>query len=317
MSETQMSVHGDVLSQKNLWIFTAFLAVLLIPAVVYFGYYVLAIVAVSYGASLTVELLFARFRKKKLDASWMVTPLIFALFMPSTLALWIVAVGASFGTLFAKSLFGGLGKNIFNPAVVGVLFVMISFPQDFMAQWFDPITGETSPMLPIIKLYAQDDFGYTVSQLMFGGTAGAIGETFRAGILIIGAALIWLKIIDWRIPVVFLGTLFIGTVIGQFVAPDTFVDPGSTLLVGGAVFVAVFVATDPVTAPMVSWGKVIYAIGLGFFTLLIRYFAAFPEGVVFAVILMNAIAPLIDTWFESDVATETQNEINTKEEVTT
>lgn len=290
------NVDVNVLSKKNMIIFTSFLGVLLVAAAFIFGVYVFAIAAVSYGASLTVEVLFAKFRKKELDYGWMVTPLVFTLFMPPTLPLWMAIVGASFGTFFGKSLFGGLGKNIFNPAVVGVLFITISFPADMATTWLDPVSEVIKSTTPLIELNSGAAFNYSIGDLLIGQVSGALGETFKIGILVLGLALIGLRIIDWRIPVFYLLTVFVLTYVGHLVDPDTYKDPVLSMLVGGVLFTAFFVATDPVTSPELPLGRVIYAIGLAVITVVIRYYAAFPEGVIFAVIIMNAVAPLIDGW---------------------
>jgi len=290
------NVDVNVLSKKNMIIFTSFLGVLLVAAAFIFGVYVFAIAAVSYGASLTVEVLFAKFRKKELDYGWMVTPLVFTLFMPPTLPLWMAIVGASFGTFFGKSLFGGLGKNIFNPAVVGVLFITISFPADMATTWLDPVSEVIKSTTPLIELNSGAAFNYSIGDLLIGQVSGALGETFKIGILVLGLALIGLRIIDWRIPVFYLLTVFVLTYVGHLVDPDTYKDPVLSMLVGGVLFTAFFVATDPVTSPELPLGRIIYAIGLAVITIVIRYYAAFPEGVIFAVIIMNAVAPLIDGW---------------------
>ncbi len=292
MNELQV----NILSKKKMIIFTAFLGVLLVASSLIFGVYVFAIAAVSYGASLTVEILFARFRKKELDYGWMVTPLIFTLFLPPTLPLWMAVVGSSFGTFFGKSLFGGLGKNIFNPAVVGVLFITISFPADMATTWLDPISEVIKSTTPLIELNSGAVFNYSIAELMIGQVSGALGETFKLGIIVLGLALIVMRIIDWRIPVFYLGSVFVFTYIGHMIDPATYKDPVLSLLVGGVMFAAFFVATDPVTSPELPGGRIVYAIGLGIITVIIRYYAAFSEGVIFAVIIMNAVAPLIDGW---------------------
>jgi Na+-transporting NADH:ubiquinone oxidoreductase subunit B/electron transport complex protein RnfD len=257
---------------------------------------VFAIAAVSYGASLTVEVLFAKFRKKELDYGWMVTPLVFTLFMPPTLPLWIAVVGSSFGTFFGKSLFGGLGKNIFNPAVVGVLFITISFPADMATTWLDPVSEVIKSTTPLIELNSGAAFNYSIGDLLIGQVAGALGETFKIGIIVLGLALIGMRIIDWRIPVFYLLTVFLFTYVGHLLDPTTYQDPVLSMLVGGVLFTAFFVATDPVTSPEMPTGRIFYAVGLGLITVVIRYYAAFSEGVIFAVIIMNAVAPLIDGW---------------------
>lgn len=284
------------LSKRNMIVFTSFLGVLLIAAALIFGVYVFAIAAVSYGASLTVEVLFAKFRQKELDYGWMVTPLVFTLFMPPTLPLWMAVVGSSFGTFFGKSLFGGLGKNIFNPAVVGVLFITISFPADMATTWLDPVSEIIKSTTPLIELNSGAAFDYSLGDLLIGQVSGTLGETFKLGIIVLGIGLIVLKIIDWRIPLFYLGTVFLLTYVGHMIDPSTYKDPLLSIMVGAVMFTAFFVASDPVTSPIMPSGRILYAIGLGIITVIIRYYAAFPEGVIFAVIIMNAVAPLIDGW---------------------
>lgn len=301
MTQSGQTLHADVLTQKNLLIFTGFLGILLIAATVIFGWYVLAIAAVSYAVSITIELIFAKIRKKKLDMSWMVTPLVFALLMPPTAPLWMVAIGSGFGIFFGKSIFGGLGKTVFNPALVGVLFVQISFPAFMATMWLDPVTDIVSAVTPLISLGRGLPFDYSFTDLLFGMIPGTLGETFRLGIIVLGLGLIALKIADWRIPLFFIGSVFLLTWIGHLFDPTTFKDPLLSIFTGGIMFGAFFVATDPVTAPSKSIGKMIYGFGLGFLTVLIRNFAAFPEGVTFSVIIMNAISPLIDNWNNKEV----------------
>ena len=302
MTQSDSNLHADVLTRKNLLIFTGFLGILLISATYIFGWYVLAIAAVSYAVSVTIELIFAKIRKKKLDMSWMVTPLVFALLMPPTAPLWMVAIGSGFGIFFGKSIFGGLGKTVFNPALVGVLFVQISFPAFMATMWLDPVSDLVSAVTPLITLSKGLPFNYTLPNLLYGLVPGTLGETFRLGIIILGLGLIVLKIADWRIPLFFIGSVFLLTWIGHLINPVTFKDPILSVFTGGIMFGAFFVATDPVTAPSKSIGKMLYGFGIGFITVLIRNFAAFPEGVTFSIIIMNAVSPLIDNWNNKETA---------------
>ena len=145
------------------------------------------------------------------------------------------------------------------------------------------------------------DFTYQFTDLLFGNVPGAIGETFRIGIIILGIALLVLKAADWRIPLAYLGGFVILTGLGHLLDAGRFPDPFISLFVGGILFAAFFIATDPVTAPLTGKGRIVYGLGLAFFTVLIRNMATFQEGVIFAVILMNAIAPLIDDMFTKNI----------------
>lgn len=312
MAQKEALIRPEVPNTKKLLIFTGFLLILLISSAFLYGIYVFAIAAVAIIGAVAVEFLFAKVRKLEFDKSWMVSPLVLALMMPPRVELWVVAIGSVFGVFFGKAIFGGLGKNVFNPAVVGVLFVTISFPSLITtAEWIHPTIDGFAGATPLAALNA-GDFTYQFKDLLFGNVPGSIGETFRIGILISGALLIALKIIDWRIPASYLGSMFILLGIGFLISPESFPNPLLSLFVGGVMFAAFFVATDPVTAPLTPYGKVLFGVGLAFFTILIRNFATFPEGIVFAIIIMNAIAPLLDDVFiKSDSA-----EITIEEEAT-
>ena len=286
-------------TKKNLIIFASSLLILLIASAFLFGAYVLAVAAVALLSGGLVELLFAKVRKLELDVSWIISPLVLTLMLPPTIKLWVVAVAAVFGIFFGKAIFGGLGKNIFNPAVVGVLFVTISFPSLITtAEWIHPSLDSFAGATPLTMINGGGDFTYSFMDLLLGNVPGSIGETFRIGIIVLGIALIILKVVDWRIPLSFLGFFLILTALGYWSSPKDFPDPIYSLFVGGIMFAAFFVATDPVTAPIKPWGRIAYGFGLAFFTFLIRNFATFQEGVIFAIILMNAIAPLIDDLFD-------------------
>lgn len=296
MAEAITSSHLDGLTQKKLLIFTGALGVILIGAIIIFGWNVLLVTAVSYATALIVEHAFAKIRKKPLDRSWFVTPLVFALLMPPTSPWWLVMIGSFFGVFFGKAVFGGFGKNVFNPAVVGILFLMISFPNEMLTQWLNPQTGDVITSTPVLNLYLGFGFNYTHINLLVGTVPGAIGETFRIGIIVMGILLIVLKIADWKIPLAFIGTVFVIQLVAWLINPTDNVDPVLSILVGNILFVAFFLATDPVTAPERPWGRVIYGVGLGVLTVIIRIYAAFPEGTIFAIILMNAMSGLIDNW---------------------
>lgn len=295
MVQNNTSAITDSLSLKNMLIFTGALTILLGVATYIFGLYVLLIALVSLTVSISVEFVFAKIRKKKIGTSFMVTPLVFAMLLPPTIPLWIAGVGALFGTFFGKAIFGGHGKNIFNPALVGILFITISFPAFMNTMWLNPETDIVSTATPLNTLNRGIPFTFETQDLLLGNVPGTLGETFRIGILVLGMLLIFLKVIDWRTPVFYLGSVFLFTFVGEWLAPDAFVDPFLSMIVGGLLFGAFFVATDPVTSPIHGTGRMIYGIGLGVLTVVIRNFAAFPEGVTFSVIIMNAIAPIIDS----------------------
>lgn len=293
----KIGLKKDELSNRNIFILLSALFVLLIYGTVVFGLKAIWIALVSYVAAVIVEWTFAKIRKKKMGLSFLITPLIFALMMPVTMDLWIVAVGSAFGVFFGKMIFGGQGKNIFNPALVGVLFVTVSFPLQMNTRWLNPETDLVAAVTPLISLNKALPMDYSMMDLLLGHVPGVIGETFRLGIIVLGLLLIILKVVDWRIPLSLIGTLFVITFLGNIVLPNNFIDPVYSLLVGGLMFAAFFVATDPVSMPIKSWGRIIYGVGIGLLTVIIRNFATFPEGLTFSIVIMNAIAPLIDSLF--------------------
>jgi Na+-transporting NADH:ubiquinone oxidoreductase subunit B/electron transport complex protein RnfD len=309
--ETQLDMQ-HVPTNKNLLIFSGALVILLIVSAFLYGAYVFAVAAVALISGGVVEYVFAKVRKLDFDISWIVSPLVLTLMLPPRVNLWVVSVATVFGVFFGKSVFGGLGKNIFNPAVVGLLFVTISFPSIITtAEWVFPSVEAETPIF-LLNSGADVTATYPFMDLLLGQVPGAIGETFRLGIIILGVALIILKVSNWRVPVFYLGSVFIMTWIGHLISPSIFPDPIISLFVGSLLFAAFFVATDPVSGAFTNKGKMVFGFGLAFFTVLIRNFATFQEGVIFAIILMNAIAPLIDDMFKVESEELTLNEEATK-----
>jgi electron transport complex protein RnfD len=219
----------------------------------------------------------------------------------------MVAIGV------AKMSFGGLGRNPFNPALVGRVFMLISFPVD-MTLWplpiqnrfilTDAITGPTS--LGIVKEGVKN--GETLTQLasqvpdytsMFmGGIGGSLGEVSAAALIIGGIYMLYKKIITWHIPVSYLLTVFIFTGSLWLINPEQYIDPVFHLLAGGLMLGAIYMATDMATSPMTSKGMLVYGLGCGVLTVLIRVWGAYPEGVSFAILIMNAVTPLINKGFK-------------------
>lgn len=186
----KIGLKKDELSNRNIFILLSALFVLLIYGTVVFGLKAIWIALVSYVAAVIVEWTFAKIRKKKMGLSFLITPLIFALMMPVTMDLWIVAVGSAFGVFFGKMIFGGQGKNIFNPALVGVLFVTVSFPLQMNTRWLNPETDLVAAVTPLISLNKALPMDYSMMDLLLGHVPGVIGETFRLGIIVLGLLLI-------------------------------------------------------------------------------------------------------------------------------
>jgi RnfABCDGE-type electron transport complex D subunit len=303
---------------KNTYIYTIALGVLGLISTIIFGMHVLLLIAVAFLGALPFEFLFSKLRKKPLDYAWMVHPILLVLLLPPNAPWWMALIASAFGVVFGKLIFGGSGKYIFPPSLVGVLFAYISFPSFITAiswpiplqndnfilnfissilgtsfQSTDLVTGAT----PLMNLNRGNELGYGLLPLLFGGAPGTLGETFRAGIILLGIVLLALKVFDWKIPLTYITTVFAVTGILHLIWPDTFRDPILSIFVGGLLFGAFFIAADPAIIPKHTASKIIYGVGLGLLTILIRTFSTFPEGVTFSIIIMSAISPLIDTFF--------------------
>lgn len=273
-----------------------------------FGIRALIVTATAVISCVLFEYLIQKFLLKTkilaFDGSAVITGILLAYNVPSNFPLWLVVLGSFVAIGIAKMSFGGLGNNPFNPALVGRVFLLASFPVA-MTSWPKPfnIDGVTAATpLGIIKEGVAA--GEKISMLMpeipnylnlfLGKMGGCIGEVSAAALLIGFIFLLWKKIVTWHIPVSMLGAMFIFSGILHLVSPEKFADPLFHLLTGGAMLGALYMATDYVTSPMTRKGMVIFGISIGILTILIRNFGAYPEGVSFAILIMNAFVPLID-----------------------
>ena len=259
-------------------------------AVYFFGLTALILIVFTTLVAVAAEAIFQRLAKRPItisDGSAMVTGILLALILPPTLPLWIAGVGAIVAVILVKGLFGGLGFNIFNPALAARAMLLASWPVA-MTTWvkpFDAVTTAT-PLYLVNKLHEAAP-GYW--NLFIGNRAGSLGETSVLMILIGAAILFYKKIIDWPAPAAFIGT----------VAALTFFlghDPLFGILSGGLILGAFFMATDYVTAPVTMKGRFIFGLGCGLMTVLIRYFGGFPEGVNYSILIMNMLTPMIDKY---------------------
>mgnify|MGYP000193681206 CR=1 FL=1 len=290
-------IHSNDSIEKNMYgVIIALLPVLLV-SFYYFGLGAIAITLVSVFSCMAAEYLIQRFMLKGgntlPDGSAALTGLLLSLNLPSNLPLWIVVIGAIVAIGIGKMPFGGLGNNIFNPALVGRVFMLISFPAQ-MTSWPlagspgnypDGLTGATP--LSLLKYGHGNDID-TLS-LLLGNTGGSLGETCSIALLLGLAFLLWRKIITWHIPV---SILFSAGVFAFLIGED----PVLHLLSGGMLLGAVFMATDYVTSPMNKRGMLIYGVCIGILTIIIRKWSDYPEGMSFAILIMNAFTPLINTY---------------------
>lgn len=277
----------------------------------FFGIGMIVVTSVSIASCILFEYLIQRYMMKvkpsHLDGSAILTGLLLAFCLPANLPFWMVMIGALAAVGIGKMTFGGLGNNIFNPALVGRVFLFISFPVAMTAwpevgQWMkytDAVTGAT-PLGALKEGLAYNTVGEIMPQLpsylhlLTGKMMGSSGEISALALLLGMFYMMYRKIISWHIPVSILGTVAIFTGILWLANPDRFADPLFHLLSGGLMLGAIYMATDYVTSPMTAKGMIIYGVGIGIVTVLIRIFGAYPEGVQFAILIFNGFTPLIN-----------------------
>ena len=293
------------------------LAPALAASVYFFGTGAIIVTLVSVLACVATEYLIQKFILKTKpsvsDGSAVVTGLLLAFNVPSNLPVYIIIIGAIISIGVAKMTFGGLGSNPFNPALVGRVFLLISFPVQmtswpvptgFKTGYLDAVTGAT----PLGIMSEGIKNGETVTalmekvpshmQLFYGYMGGSMGEIAAVALILGGLYMIYRKIITWHIPVSVLLTVAVFTGILWGVDPAKYADPLFHLLTGGIMLGAIFMATDYVTSPMTAKGMIIYGIGIGVITVLIRTWGAYPEGVSFAILIMNAFVPLLNMYIK-------------------
>lgn len=285
-------IHGKKSTQKIMLDVIIALLPATIAGIVLFGIDALLVVATCVIAAVACELLFNIIVKKEQtvsDLSSVVTGLLLALNLPANIPLWQAAVGSAFAIIIVKCLFGGLGKNIVNPAITARVFMLIAFGSMTSAVFpagMDSVSGAT----PLTDL----DNGVVpnLMDLLLGKNGGTLGETCALALVIGGVYLLVRKVISWHIPVAFIGTAFLFTLCVEGFNLETAL---AWTLSGGLLIGAFFMATDYVTSPSTAKGKIIYGIGAGVITVLIRFWGAYPEGVSFAILFMNIVTPYIDS----------------------
>ena len=231
-----------------------------LSSVYFYGWHAVWMIITSYVAGGIVEVTFALIRKKEIEEGFLVTGLIFPLILPPTTPLWVVAVGIATGTFFGKEVFGGTGRNTFNPALVGRLFITVAFPGIMSAAWKAPFADAITTATPL-SIFKGTQVVTPVMDLLLGQTAGSMGELFRIGIIAGGIFLIITWVSSWRISITYLVTVLVLALAGNRIAPDLIAPPVFQILAGGLLFGAFFMATDPVTSPATRKSKGIRASG--------------------------------------------------------
>lgn len=303
-------VHGSESTQKIMRDVILALLPALVVSVMVFGWDVLRVTAIAIVSCMLFEWLIQKFMVKGDctlgNLSAVVTGLLLSFNLPASIPWWLVVIGSLVAIGIAKMSFGGLGKNPFNPALVGRVFLLIAYPVQ-MTTFPAPVRAAADAFSGATPL-AQIKFGGDVaavdfSSMLFGQIPGSLGEVAALALLVGFVYLLWRKVITWHIPVSVLGTMALfalvvaltkgmeGAALWQF--------PLFHLLAGGAILGAVYMATDYATSPMTTKGMVIYGVGIGAITMLIRLWGAYPEGMSFAILMMNAITPLLNKYIKN------------------
>lgn len=305
-------VHGGDSVQKNMYGVLIALIPALLVSFYMFGVGAVIVTFTSVAACVFFEWAITKFILKReqitiLDGSAAVTGILLAFNLPSNIPLWIIIIGALVAIGVAKMTFGGLGCNPFNPALAGRIFLLVSFPVQMtswpnigqLSSYTDVETGATP--LALMKQAVHGDIEALgqlpdIFDLFLGNNPGCIGEISALALLLGLVYMLWRKIISWHIPVSILVTVFVLTGLMYWVNPVAYASPFVHLFTGGLMLGAIFMATDYVTSPMTHKGMIIYGIAIGFLTVVIRVFGSYPEGMSFAIFIMNAFTPLINTF---------------------
>lgn len=306
---------GDSIGKNMYWVIIALIPAYLV-SVYNFGIGSIIIGSASVLACVGVEYIIQRYLLKVpstvTDGSAILTGLLLAMNLPTNLPIWIIIIGAIVSIGIGKMSFGGIGNNLFNPALVGRVFLLISFPVQ-MTSW--PIPGENflkyidastgATPLAIMKEGLANGENYSTllseipsyTKLLLGVQGGSAGEMGALALLIGFAIMLFKKVISWHIPVAVLGSVGVVSAILFWAGVPT-ADPLVHLLSGGLMLGAIFMATDYVTSPMNHRGMVVFGIGIGLITVIIRVFGAYPEGISFSILIMNAFVPIIDRYIK-------------------
>ncbi|MCF7825437.1 MAG: RnfABCDGE type electron transport complex subunit D [Candidatus Marinimicrobia bacterium] len=295
--------HAQATVPKIMWNVIAALVPTTVLALVYFQWAAVGIILISVGSALIAETLVNRVKGEAFtipDGSALITGLLLALTLPPSFSLGGTALGSVFAIVVGKHFFGGLGYNIFNPALLGRAFLQASFPVP-MTTWTWPLTARYADVDGItaatpLGLFKFEHVTSDLSGLLTGNISGSLGETSAIAILIGGLYLLIRKYADWRIPLSLLGATFLVSGVFWLISPTSYPSPVFQLFSGGLMLGAFFMATDMVTSPVTARGAWIFGTGAGCILVIIRLFGGLPEGVMYSILLMNAFTPLINRY---------------------
>lgn len=278
----------------------------LVPAtaagIYYFGLRALILIVAAIISAVFFEWLYEKITKKPVtinDLSAVVTGLLLAMNLPASAPVWVAIVGSAFAIIFAKQLFGGLGQNFINPALAGRAFLLASYPTE-MTTWVVPngLAADAATYATPLAQLKNGTLDASLGQLVLGQVGGTIGETCAIALIIGGLYLLWKHVISWKIPVIYIATVFIlFAVIGRHGMRM----PLQEIFAGGVMLGGIFMATDYASSPVTPKGQVIFAVGAGLLTYLIRTFGGYPEGVSYSILIMNCCVPLIERFTEPTI----------------
>jgi len=308
-------VRDDSSTSKLMLMVVIALIPTMVVSVFNYGYLAVKVYLLTIIFSLAFEAVFQKMRRVNFtlnDNSALLTAILLAMNMPPSAPWWLCMAGSFVAIVVSKQVFGGLGHNPFNPALVGRIFLLIAWPAQ-MTGWIQPnpitqgfIYDAVSAATPMGQAKAElIQHGKIITQniapiwdTFLGTVSGCLGGDSAIAVLIGGILLITLRVIRWHIPVIYLGSFFIFVSLYWLAFPEKTLNPMIHTLSGGLMLGAFFMATDYVTSPMSVKGQVIFAIGCGFLTFVIRIFGSYPEGVAFAILIMNAFVPLLDSYIK-------------------
>lgn len=300
MKELHISASPHIVSNVDTRYMMKSVIIALVPAVIaslyFFRFSGFLLLSVSVASCVLTEYVLQNIRKRKIrvdDHSAVVTGLLLAMVLPPTIPLWMAFLGGLFAITMGKELFGGIGMNIFNPALLARAFLMAAFPIE-LTTWVKPFTLDavtTATPLGLAK------FSHVLTpywDLFIGSVPGSLGETSALALVIGGGYLLYKKVIDYRIPAAYTISLVVFSGLVNIFMPGKTFSPLFHILAGGFLIGALFMATDPVTTPITKKGRWVFGAGCGILTMIIRLWGGLPEGVMFAILLMNAFTPLIN-----------------------
>jgi electron transport complex protein RnfD len=272
---------------------------LFVAAIILYEAQAILLTAVTVAGCLATEAVFNAARGRKMDSLWdgsaVVTGMILAFSLPPHIDLYMAVVGGAVAIGLGKAVFGGLGQNLFNPAMVGRAFLMACFPAA-LTTWIDPATDAVTQATPLAAMKFEAGTVPALQNLFLGNVSGSLGESSALAVLIGGIYLLVRRTADWRQPLGMLVGASLFALIANLAAPETYEGVLMHLNSGALLFGAFFIATDYVGSPLTPKGRLIFGFGAGILVMVIRLFGGYPEGVMFSILMMNAITPLIERW---------------------